>query len=194
MFWTNLKKKSCFAAVALMACVSITCVKAHAQSVLDACDYDNVFYANATVTVEGTEATLDLSDFVGNGKIRKVPAHAPVVKQLQESMSKAEPAPDMDGSWKEVAVLMRLNDPVCAVNYTNDTLFVREFIEKDTYYAVSVCLPESGTCWFMKINKNSYLGGRLKLHGVKLFPKGVYHVDSAEHITILSLSPAQEDE
>ncbi len=156
-----------------------------AQSV-DACDYDNVRKGNVTVSKKGDISVVSLSDGSGHGLLLELPANKPVLESIDGALKEAKAA----DKGNEIALLMRLNEPVCATVFHRGEFYISSFVEKDAYYAVNLCLPESGSCWYMKVNKNSALGGTLRLNGIKQYEEKVCYVTSAAgQQTILELYP-----
>ncbi len=159
----------------------------YAQNI-DACDYDTVLIGAGSIEVKKDTFSLEMSDMAGNGIRREGPASHPVVGMLQHAVKHAEVNPE--SNQKEFAVLMSLNEPVCAVNFQQKELFVGGYVEKDAHYAVTVCIPESSSCWTMKINKNSALGGEIRAYGMERAPSGLCGiVFTAQNVILTAYKP-----
>ncbi len=154
---------------------------------IDVCDYDDMMIGSGTIeNIEGV-FTLDFSDMGGNGIRREIAANHPIIAMFQDAAKHAELDPET--GVKEFAVLMSLNEPVCAVNFQKRTLFFGQYVEKDAYYAVSVCVPETSHCWIMKINKNSALGGEIRAYGIERAPSELSVVISTGDVILTTYAP-----
>ncbi len=161
-------------------CVFFMAKSASAVDV-DQCDYDNVQWGSAEVMEKDGKLMIMQSNAGGHGFAASVEPGAPIIAMVEAAMKDAIVD---DTGEKSIAMLMRLNTPICAVAYREQKLFVQELVEKDTYYAVNVCLPESGSCWYKKINKNSYLAARMRLEDIKDYVGKVHTIvdDGTENL------------
>ncbi len=132
-------------------------------SLVEACDYDNVLTGHVEVEIQGDKALIKQSDDSGHGTHATVSATDPVIQMIKIAQERA--AAHEKSDTYEIALLMRLNTPVCATDFLHGQLWISELVEKDDYYAVKLCYEGSGTCWYEKITKRSALGGELTAYG-----------------------------
>ena len=152
---------------------------------LSNCDYDDVFYGYGELTISNGNYSFAFEGMDGNGYVFTGSADAPVVSQIQYALANAKMG---ESGGEEIVVLMSMNKPVCASVVETLSLYVQPgIIEKQAYYVVGVCFPESSDCWNMKIGKSSHLATTLKRNGKLEFEGKVCVISSSPDGDILSL-------
>ncbi len=185
---TLLLKKYLF--IFFIALVFLASTNAFAKNI-DDCDYDNTSIGSANIEIKGDKALISYGAESGHSSYAEVDAKDPLVGMVNEALENTEE--DKELGYKEIAILNTLNTPVCAYPIDQGVRFISGYVEKDNYYAVALCLPESGSCWHEKINKNSALGGQIRLYGIDKFPANkVYNVIS-HNFVIIELYEYTED-
>ena len=121
------------------------------------CNYDEVVYGSGAITINKDTYFFEFEDEIGNSYVFNGFLKDPLFAEIKDSLATAKPTPQGD---KNIVLMMSMNKPVCASLFNVDSLYVQPgLVEKDTYYSIGVCTPETDDCWKMKINKKSVLGG-----------------------------------
>ncbi len=127
---------------------------AHASNLKD-CDYDHILYGEASLKITGNNYTLDFEQG-GNGFTYQGNKNDPLIAYVQKAIK------DNKHEVNYIALMLNMNEPVCASQYIDFTEFyINSIVEKEKHYAVIAGYPETSHIRTFMIPKKSALGGKI---------------------------------